>query len=93
MALTVRVDKQGRLILPKEVRDALEIGEESKLTCNVVGNRVILEKFSQKEIEEAVQRLREIIPNLDFDSVEVEDVDKYLDREYALRKIGLRRSG
>jgi len=93
MALTVRVDKQGRLILPKEVRDALDIGGESKLTCNVVGNRVILEKFSQKEMEEAVQRLRQIIPNLDLDSVEVEDVDKYVDREYALRKIGLRRSG
>jgi len=41
--------------------------------------------------QEAFSRLKEIAPSLDLDVVEVEGEDKYVDREYALRKIGLRR--
>ena len=88
----VGVDSQGRTVLPKEVRQALGIEGGSKLVCRVVGNRVILERLSVERVHEAFSRLEELAPSLDLDVVEVEGEDRYIDREYALRKIGLRRS-
>jgi len=91
MAFMVMIDGQGRTVLPKEVRQALGIEGGSRLVCRVVGNRVILERLSVDRVQEAFSRLEEIAPSLDLDVVEVEGEDKYVDREYALRKIGLRR--
>lgn len=92
MVMIIKIDKQGRLVLPKEVRAALGVRGEAKLVCKVVGSKVVLESFSLDEIERAFRRLSELVPSLDADTVEVEGEDKYIDEEYALRKIGLRGS-
>jgi AbrB family looped-hinge helix DNA binding protein len=86
----VKVDKQGRIILPKDVRRAVGIEEGMKMVCRVVGSRIILEKFSMENIRKAFAELEEIAPSLELDTVKVEGGDKYVDREYALRKIGVR---
>jgi len=91
MEAIVRVDKQGRIILPEDARRAL--GIEAEVLCRVVGNRVILERFSVEAIEKAFAELEEITPSLELDTEEVEGEDEYIDREYALRKIGLRSGG
>ena len=91
MPYIIRVDGQGRIVLPKEVRRVLGIEGGSKLVCRLFGSRIIIEKFSIDEIQEAFRALEELVPNLDLDVVEVEGEDKYVDREYALRKIGLGR--
>jgi AbrB family looped-hinge helix DNA binding protein len=88
----VKVDKQGRIILPKDVRRAVGIEEGMKMVCRVVGSRIILEKFSMENIRKAFAELEEIAPSLELDTVKVEEGDKYVDREYALRKIGVRSS-
>ena len=93
METTVRVDKQGRTVLPKDVREALGIEVGTKMVCRVVGNKVILEKFSTEVIQKAFAELEEIVPSLELDRVRVEGEDKYVDRGYALRKIGLRGIG
>jgi len=90
MEVTVKVDKQGRTVLPKDVRKALGIDGEAEMVCRVVGGKVILEKFSVDSIHKAFADLEEIAPSLEFDTVKVEGEDKYVDREYALRKIGVR---
>ena len=86
----VKVDKQGRMVLPKDVRKALGIEDEAEVVCRVIGNKVILERFSIESIQKAFADLEEIIPSLEVDTVKVEGEDRYVDREYALRKIGLR---
>lgn len=91
MPYMLKVDGQGRTVLPKDVRRALGIEGGSKLVCRVIGTRVILERFSVDRVEEAFSRLEETAPSLDLDVIEVTGEDKYVDREYALRKIGLRR--
>jgi len=89
----IKVDKQGRLVLPKEVREKAGIKEDSQLICIVIGERIILEHFLIEKIQEAFRRLEEVAPSLDLDAVEeVIGEDKYVDREYALRKIGVRRN-
>jgi len=53
------------------------------------GEEVEIEIFTKKEeIEKAFNNLKKIIPSLD-DSVEETVMDKYMDKEYALRKIGI----
>jgi len=89
MEATIKVDKQGRTVLPKDVRKALGIDDETEMVCRVVGNRIILEKFSMEAIYKAFAELEEIAPSLEFDTVKVMGEDKYIDKEYALRKIGL----
>jgi len=51
--------------------------------------QVILEKFSIDSIHRAFAELEELAPSLELDAVKVEGEDKYFDREYALRKIGI----
>ncbi|MGQ9469489.1 MAG: AbrB/MazE/SpoVT family DNA-binding domain-containing protein [Nitrososphaerales archaeon] len=88
----VRVDRHGRMVLPKEARRALGIDENSSLVYRIVGNKIVLEKFSAERLNETFARLEEIAPSLDTDMVVSTGGDKYVDREYALRKIGLRRN-
>jgi len=85
----IKIDKQGRMVLPKDVREALGIRGEAEVVCRAVGNRVILEKFSIESIEKAFAELEEVAPSLELDTVKVEGEDKYIDSEYALRKIGI----
>jgi len=90
VGVIVKVDRQGRVALPEDVRKALGIEGETEMVCRVVGNRIILERFSVEAISKAFAELEEIAPSLEFDTEEVEEKDKYVDREYALRKIGIR---
>jgi len=85
----IKIDKQGRMVLPKDVREALGIRGEAEVVCRAVGNRVILEKFSIESIEKAFAELEEVAPSLELDTVKVEGEDRYIDSEYALRKIGI----
>jgi AbrB family looped-hinge helix DNA binding protein len=87
--LIVRVDSQGRTVLPKNVRQALEIEGETELVCRVVGDKIILQKFDVESIHKAFTELGEIAPSLEIDTIAAEGEDKYVDREYALHKIGL----
>jgi AbrB family looped-hinge helix DNA binding protein len=86
----VKVDKQGRIILPKDVRRAIGVEGGMEMVCRVVGDRIILEKFSVEDVHKAFSELEEIAPSLELDTVKVEGEDKYVDKEYALRKIGIR---
>ncbi len=90
MEIKVKVDKQGRMVLPKYARSALGIDGEGEVVCRVVGDKVVLEKFSVDSIYKAFDELKEIVPSLELDKVKVEGEDKYVDKEYALRKIGIR---
>jgi hypothetical protein len=75
---------------PEDVGKALGIEGEAEMLCIVVGNRIILERFSVEIVSKAFSELEEIAPSLEFDREEAEEKDKYFDREYALRKIGIR---
>jgi AbrB family looped-hinge helix DNA binding protein len=88
VGIVVKVDRQGRVVLPEDVRKTLGIEGETEMVCRVVGNRIILEKFSIEAISKAFAELEEIAPSLDTE--EAEEKDKYIDREYVLRKIGIR---
>jgi transcriptional pleiotropic regulator of transition state genes len=41
-----KVDELGRVVIPKELRTALGIGEKDGLEIFVEGNRIVLQKYS-----------------------------------------------
>lgn len=88
--MIIKIDKQGRMILPKNVRVALGIQGDVEMVCRIVGSKVILERFSIDSAQKAFAELEEIAPSLELDTVKTEGEDKYVDREYAFRKIGVR---
>jgi len=77
------------MVLPKDVREALGIRGEAEVVCRAVRNKVILEKFSVESIERAFAELEKAASSLELDTVKVEGEDKYVNSEYALRKIGI----
>jgi bifunctional DNA-binding transcriptional regulator/antitoxin component of YhaV-PrlF toxin-antitoxin module len=81
------------MVLPKDVRKALGIEGETKMTCGVIGNKVVLENYSGEAIRKAFAELGDIAPSLEVDTVNVEGEDEYVDREYVLCKIGIRGVG
>jgi len=93
MDTIIKVDKQGRTVLPKDVRVALGMYGETEMVCRVVGDRLVLEKYSVESARKAFAELEEMVPSIELDAVKVEGEDKYFDREYALRKIGVRGGG
>lgn len=47
----ISVDKVGRIVLPRETRDRLDIGEKSKLLVGVKGDTIILKKLDVEKGE------------------------------------------
>ncbi|MCJ7760315.1 AbrB/MazE/SpoVT family DNA-binding domain-containing protein [Candidatus Bathyarchaeota archaeon] len=56
------VDSKGRITLPKEVRDLLEVGSGDKLKVTVVGDKAILER-----VENPFEVLENLLKDIKFD--------------------------
>ena len=88
----VILDKSGRILLPKEIRDKLNLREGTPLEVTVRGSEIVIrpyDKSLEERVEEAVKFLSENAPRA-FVTQEEEEGDKWLSREYCLRKIGLK---
>lgn len=42
------IDKMGRIVIPKEIRDALDIQDKDKYEITVEGEEIILRKFGKR---------------------------------------------
>lgn len=57
----VRVDSKGRITLPREVRETLNIKEGDELIITIKGNKIILEK-----VEDPFKILERVLGDLTF---------------------------
>lgn len=89
--MEVRVDRYGRIVLPKEIREMLNIHENSELTLSVREDEIVI-RVQRGDLEKRVDDLIEFLRNnapKPFVS-EVEEDEKWLTRKYGLEKIGLK---
>lgn len=64
-----RVDRTGRVYLPREVRTALDISVDEPLNVNVVGEKIVLEKKRSSIAEQSrgLFKLRKHIEDVDVE--------------------------
>lgn len=92
MAKTViRIDRYGRVLIPKEVRGRLGLRQGSSLEITVRGNEVILRRVDtelNQHVEEWVKFIDQSAPTPFLKQIRGGD-SKWLSREYCMRKLGL----
>ncbi len=89
--MKVKVDRYGRIVLPKEVRERLGIHENTELILDVKDDEIVI-RVQREDLEKRVDKLIEFLRNnapKAFVS-DVEEDEKWITRKYGLEKIGLK---
>ncbi len=87
----VKIDKFGRIIIPKEIRRSLGIKEETELEIEVKDEKILI-TLKDSSLEERVEELMSYLKNnapKPFVSDE-EAGEKWYSAEFSMRKIGLK---
>ncbi|MHA2369441.1 MAG: hypothetical protein ACXADX_11535 [Candidatus Hodarchaeales archaeon] len=93
MAKTTNIDKQGRILIPKDYREKLGLGDETPVRIHLVDRRIILEvydshlhlaveKWKEKLIRKKIQAFTMPEPPMSSDP-------KWFSEEFARQKLGL----
>lgn len=91
MEYRVSIDRQGRMVIPAPIREALGLVGGGEAVVRLSGNRIIVEVVDgelESRVEEWVKRTLSVDAEAFVE--ELEDSWKWMSREYAERKIGLR---
>ena len=89
--LAVVIDKYGRILIPKDVRERLGLRPGTTLELLVKGNEIVLRPFYvdlERRVKEVAEYLAREAPKA-FVNVPRRGDSKWLSREYCLRKLGL----
>jgi AbrB family looped-hinge helix DNA binding protein len=85
----LKVDKQGRVVLPIEVRRKLGVLRGGSLVLKKTDNRIFIDAGG--DLEESVRRWKERIKSFDVDAKTFEPGEsKWLSEDWARRKLGIR---
>lgn len=87
----VRVDSQGRIIIPVSIRRNLGIRSGASLRIKIYGSKIILEPISDENLKERIKEWADTTQRVkaEVGSGEVEKSWKWISCEYAKRKLGL----
>ncbi len=92
MASTTKIDSQGRIVIPAEIRRQMKLEPETEVEMNLVGNDLIIKKVNSS-LQSDVQRWKYDLTRTKIPAgvtTEVEDKsDKWMDEDYVEKKLGL----
>jgi len=84
-----KIDKRGRLVIPASVRRALGISGEREVLVRTEGGRIIIE-LASRDLEATVNEWVKLVTRTRLKPFAGESW-KWMDREYAERKLGIPR--
>jgi AbrB family looped-hinge helix DNA binding protein len=86
----VRIDKQGRLVLPAHFRKALGLKGGGEVTIRLDGSRVIIEPVSN-DVKRNVREWEDLARSLGAEAFteKPDESWKWMSGEYARKKLGL----
>ncbi|MHA1144804.1 MAG: AbrB/MazE/SpoVT family DNA-binding domain-containing protein [Candidatus Helarchaeota archaeon] len=93
MANTVKVDKQGRILVPAEIRRKMGLNSDSEVQLKIIGNELVIRKISsdlRADVERWKQDLLKFPVHIDVVPEGKETDDKWIGKNYAERKLGIR---
>jgi AbrB family looped-hinge helix DNA binding protein len=87
---TITIDRQGRMVVPSHLREALGIKDGGYVSIRLDGPRLILEPAS-KDVKEQVKKWTKLARETKVEACaeETEESWRWMSREYARRKLGL----
>jgi AbrB family looped-hinge helix DNA binding protein len=90
MEETTTIDKQGRLVVPSHLREALGVKEGGEISIRLDGPRLILEPVS-RDVRRKAKEWADLARNTKTEAFTEEPREswKWMSREYARRKLGL----
>jgi AbrB family looped-hinge helix DNA binding protein len=86
----ITIDRQGRMVVPSHMREALGVKDGGSISIRLDGPRLILEPTS-KNVKEQVNNWTKIAKDTKAEAFteETEDSARWMSDEYARRKLGL----
>ena len=93
MAHTTKMDKQGRLIIPANIRKKLSLNENSVLEIEILGNQLVIKKklvVSKEKLNSWKKKLINMkITAFTEEKSDYSDSMKWMSAEYVRNKLGL----
>jgi AbrB family looped-hinge helix DNA binding protein len=86
----ITIDRQGRLVVPSHLREALGVKDGGQFSIRLDGPRLILEpapKYTKERVDEWAKLARGT--KAEVNTEETGESWKWMSREYARRKLGL----
>ncbi len=86
-----KIDKFGRILIPKEIRRSLGIKEETELEIEVKDEKILItvkDYDLEKKVEDLMNYLKNSAPKPFVSDEEVGE--KWYSAEFSMRKIGLK---
>ncbi len=91
MAIHLKIDPQGRLLIPVEVRRKIGLQPESEVKLTLVGNQLVIFPINL-DLEEQVRSWRTDLEGMRVSVGKVTFPDRdeqWMDEDYARRKMGI----
>jgi AbrB family looped-hinge helix DNA binding protein len=87
---SITIDRQGRMVVPSHLREALGIKDGGHVSIRLDGTRLVLEPAS-KDVKEQVNKWVKFARDTKAGACteETEESWRWMSREYARRKLGL----
>ncbi|MFQ5821969.1 MAG: AbrB/MazE/SpoVT family DNA-binding domain-containing protein [Candidatus Heimdallarchaeota archaeon] len=93
MAHATKIDKQGRIIIPKELREKLRLRPETSLKIHIMGRKLVIEAYDP-DLESNVKNWEQKLKNMIIEPFKIDQPDetseaKWFSEQYARQKLGL----
>ncbi len=88
MEYVLRVDRQGRVVLPVELRRKLGVKDGGSIILRKKNNRIYIDV--QRELEEDVKRWKEKIRGIKINVEQIGGIEsKWVSKDWSRKKLGI----